>query len=423
MNICLVGINHRTAPVAIREKAAIRSAKIDDALQLLRPHLSHGVILSTCNRTEVYYTTDDDSDAEVVILGFLQNLLDVSDTILRQHTYVLNGEASVEHLFRIASGLDSMVIGEYEVLGQVRQALEIAEKAKMVNLPLRHVFQSAVRTGRRVRKETGISKNASSTSSVAMDLATGIVTRLKDCKMLVVGTGEAGRLVAKAAKDRGVSHITVASRSRERALKLTKTLGGIRVSLSNLAAELHTFNIIVTCSAAPHFILDVTKVGAAMHKRPELPLVIIDIAVPRNVEPAVAQINNVFLYNIDDLSHISERNRHRRQSEVREAESIISAEMTKFTSWWQDFKIRPVVSAMMDKAEKIRRSQLDRTVKKLPPLSDRELYSLEMMTRAIVTKILKDPIRVLKNNRYHDQNYTETVKELFQLSKIKRNDE
>jgi glutamyl-tRNA reductase len=423
MNICLVGINHRTAPVAIRERAAIRTAQLDDALQSLRPNLSHGVILSTCNRTEVYYTTDDDSDAEAVILGFLQNLLDVPDAVLHQHTYVLNGEAAVEHLFRIASGLDSMVIGEYEVLGQVRQALEIAEKAKMANLTLRHVFQSAVRAGRRVRKETGISKNAFSTSSVAMDLAANIVNYLKDCKMLVIGTGEAGRLVAKAARDRGVSHIAVASRSQERALKLTKMLGGIRVSLNNLAAELETCNIVVTCSAAPHFVLDVTKVGAAMQKRPELPLVIIDIAVPRNVEPAVAQINNIFLYNIDDLSHLAEQNRRRRKSAVREAENIISAEMAKFTSWWQDFNIRPVVSAMMDKAEKIRLSQLDRTVKKLPPLSDRELYSLEMMTRAIVNKILKDPIRVLKNNRYSDQNYTEIVKELFQLSKIKHKDE
>jgi glutamyl-tRNA reductase len=423
MNICLVGINHRTAPVAIREKAAIRTAQLDDALQSLRPHLSHGVILSTCNRTEIYYTADDDSEAEAIILGFLQNLLDVADTVLRQHTFVLSGEAAVAHLFRITSGLDSMVIGEYEVLGQVRQALEVAEKAEMVNLPLRHTFQSAIRTGRRVRKETGISQNALSTSSVAVDLAASIFTCLQDCKMLVVGTGEAGRLVAKAAKDRGVSHIAVASRSREMALKLTKTLGGTRVGLNNLATELHTCNIVVTCSAAPHFILDVTKVGAAMQKRPELPLVIIDIAVPRNVEPAVAQINNVFLYNIDDLASISERNRYRRKSAVREAESIISAEMTKFTSWWQDFKIRPLVSAMMDKAEKIRLSQMDRTIKKLPPLSDRELYSLEMMTRAIVTKILKDPIRVIKNNQKSDQDYTEIIKELFQLSKIKHDNE
>ncbi|HEY78215.1 MAG TPA: glutamyl-tRNA reductase [Dehalococcoidia bacterium] len=423
MNICLVGINHRTAPVAIREKAAIRTAQLDDALQSLHPRLSHGVILSTCNRTEVYYTTDDDSDAKTVILGFLQNLLDVSDTVLRKHTYVLNGEASVEHLFRIASGLDSMVTGEYEVLGQVRQALEIAEKAKMVNLPLRHVFQSAVRTGRRVRKETGISKNAFSTSSVAVDLAASIVTCLEGCKMLVVGTGEAGRLVAKAAKDRGVSHIAVASRSRERGLKLTKTLGGMLVSLSNLVAELHSCNIIVTCSNAPHFVLDVTKVDMAMRKRPELPLVIIDIAVPRNVEPAVGQINNVFLYNIDDLASISERNRYRRKSAVREAENIIAAEMNKFNSWWQDFKIRPLISAIMDKAEKIRLAQLNRTVKKMPSLSDRELYSLEMMTRAIITKILKDPIRFLKDNRDSDYDYTDIVKELFQLSKIKRDDE
>jgi glutamyl-tRNA reductase len=274
-----------------------------------------------------------------------------------------------------------------------------------------------------VRKETGISKNAFSTSSVAVDLAASIVTSLKDGKMLVIGTGEAGRLVARAAKDRGVSHITVASRSRERALKLSKMLGGLQVSINSLAEELNTCDIIVTCSDAPHCILDVTRVGAAMRKRPEMPLVIIDIAVPRNVEPAVTQIDNVFLYNIDDLAHIAERNRHQRHSEVRQAESIISSELAKFVSWWQDYKIRPLVRAMMDKAEKIRLSRLDRTVKKLPPLSEEELYSLEMMTKSIVNKILKDPIRALKTNQNIDHNYTEIIKELFQLSKVKDDDE
>jgi glutamyl-tRNA reductase len=200
-------------------------------------------------------------------------------------------------------------------------------------------------------------------------------------------------------------------------------LGGIRCGINSLAEELNACDIIVTCSDAPHCILDVTKVGQAMRRRPEVPLVIIDIAVPRNVEPEVAQIDNVFLYNIDDLAHIAERNRHQRRAEVRQAEGIISAELAKFVSWWQDYEVRPLIRAMMDKAEKIRLSSLDRTVKKLPPLSEEELYSLEMMTRSIVNKILKDPIRVLKSNQHIDHDYAEIIKELFQLSKIKSDDE
>jgi glutamyl-tRNA reductase len=229
-----------------------------------------------------------------------------------------------------------------------------------------------------------------------------------------------GKLVAKAAGDRGVSQIVIASRTRERALKLTETLGGIPISMNNLVEELNAGNIVVTCADAPHYILGVPQVEAAMRRRPELPLVIIDIAVPRNVEPAVAQIKNVFLYNIDDLSQISEQNRWQRELEVRKAEKIISAEMGKFALWWQDFKVRPLIRAMMSQAEEIRRSHLERTMKKLPPLSDEERHSLEMMTRAIVAKILKNPINNLKANGHSNRGYAEMVKELFQLDEEKR---
>ena len=391
MNICLVGLNHRTAPVAIREKAAVRSAKLDDVLELLRSHVSHGVILSTCNRTEIYTIPNGDGQARAASLDFLRIHLDASDKTLLKHTYTLNGEAAVEHLFRTACGLDSMIIGEYEVLGQVRQALEIAEKAKMVNLPLRHIFQHAIRTGRRVREETEISKNAFSVSSVAVDLAVKAVGSLENCRMLVIGAGEAGKLTAKAARDRGVSRIVVASRTQEKASSLTKMLGGIPISINNLEEELDTCNIVVTCADAPHCILGVPQVEAAMQRRPELPLVIIDIAVPRNVESGVTQINNVFLYNIDDISRISKQNRRQRESGVRKVEKIISAELVRFALWWRDFKVRPLIRALMSKAEEIRRSHLERTVKRLPPLSDEERYSLEMMTKAIVAKILKNP--------------------------------
>lgn len=416
MKICLVGVNHRTAPVAIREKAVVRSRNIGDALQLLRSYAPRGVILSTCNRTEVYTVLDDDSLAEAASLDFLRTYLDDRDDTLLQHTYVLNDEAAVRHLFRTASGLDSMIVGEYEVLGQVRQALGGAEKAGMVHLPLRHIFQAAVRTGRKVREETGISKNALSVSSVGVDLAAMVVGNLEGCRMLVVGAGEAGRLVAKAARDRGVSQVVVASRTQKRASILTEMMGGIPICINNFEGELGICNIVVTCADAPHFLMDVSQVEAAMRGRPELPLVIIDIAVPRNVEPAVAQIKNVFLYNIDDLSQISGQNRQQRESEVREADKIISAELARFATWWQDFKVRPLICAMMGKAEEIRRLHLDRTVKKLPPLSEEERYSLEMMTRAIVARILKDPIHKLKANGYSNHDYVEMVKELFNLN-------
>ena len=413
MHVSLVGINHRTTPITILEKAAISTEQLSDSLSSLRHYMSYGIVLSTCNRTEVYSTANDDRHAKEASLSFLKARLNIPDADLPQYVYVYEDEAAVEHLFRVACGLESMIVGEFEILGQVGHALAVAEKARMVNLPLRHVFQSAIQTGRRVREETGISKNALSVSSVAVDLAAGVVGDLGSCKMLVVGAGEAGRLVAKAAKDRGAPRIVVASRTRERASTLAATLGGIPIGLDDLVEELSTCNIVVTCAGAPHRILGFHRVEAAMKTRPQSPLVIIDIAVPRNVEPAVGQISNVFLYNIDDLTEISDLNRKQREGEIQKAMEIIAAEVDKFASWWRALEVRPVVVALMRKAEDIRCAQLDKTLDKLRRLSDEERDSLEAMTKSIVTKILKDPIEYLKANSNTD--YAEMVSKLFRL--------
>ena len=413
MRISLVGIDHQTAPVAIREKVAISTKKLCDALPMLRSYISRGIILSTCNRTEIYTFDSDDRHVEKASLDFLKAHLDIPDATLLQYVYLFEDRTAVGHLFRVASGLESMIVGEFEVLGQVGHALEVAERAGMVNLPLRHIFQSAIRTGRRVREETGISRNALSVSSVAVDLAVSIVGGLKGYKMLVIGAGEAGRLVAKVAKDRGISHMVVVGRTRERASALAAQLGGTPISPSNLGEELLTTNIVVTCAGAPHRILSVGQVKRAIEKRPNLPLVIIDIAVPRNVEPAVGQIRNVFLYNIDDLTELSNLNRKQRENEIHLAREIIASELDKFASWWQEFKVRPLIRAMMSKAEAIRCAQVNRTLRKLRPLSDEERDSLDTMTRSIVTKILNDPIQYLKANG--SNNYAEMLREIFRL--------
>ncbi|MAG14708.1 MAG: glutamyl-tRNA reductase [Dehalococcoidales bacterium] len=415
MNICLVGVNHRTAPVAIREKVAIRAGRLNEALQLLRSHVSPGLILSTCNRTEVYTATSGASYAEAAILAFLRTHLDAPEATLLKHTYVLNDKAACEHLFRTACGLDSMIVGEYEVLGQVRQSLEAADKSRMVNLPLRHLFQRAIRIGRRVREETEISKNALSVSSVAVDLATEVIGDLTSCKMLVIGAGEAGRVAAKAAKDRGVSRITVVSRTKERASKLATALGGQPVSMDRLVEELDSCSLVMACADAPHYLLDIPQIETVMKRRPGLPLVIIDIAVPRNVAPAVSQIKNVFLHNIDALSLVAEQNRKQREGETQRVAEIITAEMTEFSTWWQTFEVRPVVRALMKKAEEVRYSQLNKTLKRLRPLSDEERDSLEAMTKSIVTKLLQDPINYLKTNANNNGQYAELVNKLLGL--------
>jgi glutamyl-tRNA reductase len=418
MRINVVGINHQTAPVDVRERVAISRQKLHEALPMLRAHISRGIILSTCNRTEVYAIDSDDGRAEKASLDFLKGRLDTPDAILLQYVYLYKDMTAIEHLFGVASGLESMIVGEYEVLGQVGHALEAAESAGMVNLPLRHIFQSAIRTGRRVREETGISRNALSVSSVAVDLAARTVGDLKACQMLVFGAGEAGRLVAQAAKDRGISRMAVVGRTSKRASVLAAELGGIPINPDNVSKELITTNIVVTCAGAPHRILTVGQVKRAMKKRPGLPLVIIDIAVPRNVEPAVGRVQNVFLYNIDNLTELSNLNHQQRQGEIHRAREIIASELDKFTGWWQELQVRPLIRALMSKTEEIRRSHLDRTLKKLPHLTEEERYSLEMMTKAIISKILKDPICSLKASGVN--NYAEVVRELFRLDEENR---
>jgi glutamyl-tRNA reductase len=412
MHISLVGINHQTAPVAVREKAAIGINNLNEALAALHRHVPYGVILSTCNRTEIYCAHKDQDAAWQAGLNFIKARLNEPESVLEKHVYVLDNDAAVEHLFRVASGLESLVVGEFEVLGQIRQAMEAAERAAMIHLPLRYIFNSAIRAGREVREETGISKNPISVSSVAIDLAAKEVVDLTKCKMVVIGAGEAGRLVAKVAKERGTSQIVVGSRTWERAQEVAAALNGKAIDLETLGEELRDANIIVTCATAPHRLVSTGQIEKIMNGRKDLPLVIIDIAVPRNVEPEVSQIKNVFLYTIDDLTEISKANRKSREGAIQQAEVIIETELERFVNWRRDFEIRHLISALMGKAEEIRSAQLKRTLKKLPSLSDEQMECLEAMTKSIVTRILQDPLDYLKDG---GANQSEVVKKLFKL--------
>jgi glutamyl-tRNA reductase len=312
-----------------------------------------------------------------------------------------------------------MIIGEFEILGQVNQSLEEAKKARMVDHPLQNLFHQALGVGRHVREKTGISKNALSVSSVAVALATKAIGDLNKCKALVIGTGEAGGLVAKALKERGIAQITTTSRSYDKASTLAATLGGHSVDIGSLGRELATCDIVISCTGAPHIILDLKSVENAMQARSNRTLVIIDIAVPRDVEPQVSQIKNVFLYDIDDFTHLSELNRKQRETEIKKSMEIIEAEVKRFTTSWQAMEAKPVISSLVRKAEDIRQRQLNMTLKKLRNLSAEEQQSLDAMTKAIVRKILHEPIQHLKTDTYKRDDYIKLVNELFQLDKDK----
>lgn len=410
VHLCVVGVNHSTMPVEFREKLAL-STRHGDVLLSLRDYVPQGVVLSTCNRTEVYVVDSDGHCAWQGGINFLTHCTSMPEVELLPRIYAYQDAEAMEHLFRVASGLDSMILGEFEILGQVRQALEQAEKSGMVGLPLLNLFRQAVQVGRLVRDKTGISRNALSVSSVAVDLAGKTVGDIGRCRILVIGAGEAGRLVAKAAREKGACQIAVTSRSHGTASALAAKLGGEAVALMNLNEELKAADIVISCTGAPHTILDSSLIQEIMQARGEKPLVVIDIAVPRDVEAEVGQIDNVFLYNIDDLNDISDSNRQLREKETRRATAIIKAEVDRFGSWWQSLGVRDTIGALVRKAEDIRQSQLAMTLKKLRGLSQEERDSLEAMTKAMMQKVLHEPIEHLKK----DQSCAATVSELFHL--------
>lgn len=416
MQICVVGINYKKTPVAIRSRMAIGSAQLPEALKSLHNYVSQGIILATCNRTEIYALSEKDECDTSGCTRFLADRGDLPELELAPHTYAYHGEAAVRHLFKVASGLDSMIIGEYEILGQVKRALEEAKKSGLVELPLLNLFNHAVRTGRRVRAETAISKNAISVSSVAVDLASQVVGDIRQQRIVVVGAGEAGSLVARACKERGASNIVVVNRSPQKGIELATSLNGKWVPMGGLGQELARCDIVISCSGAPHTVLKVRMIEEAMKVRQQRPLVIIDIAVPRGVDSEVKSLKNIYLYDIDELVSTCQSNHNHRQEEIQSAMRIVDEEVSKFIRYWQELAVRPLVKALLEKAESVRRAKLEMTLKKMPELSDEQKSYLDAMTRAIVQKLLHEPVKCLKSNHKKD-GYRQIVKELFSLDK------
>lgn len=414
--ICAVGVNYSSTPVAIREKLSIPKAQMQDALASLRDYVPRGIILDTCNRTEIYALSNDSQYAERALRQFLEDWSGVSGEELSPHLYVHHNYRAMRRLCKITSGLYSMIIGEHEILGQVGQALENAEAAKMVDTPLRRLFQHAISTGRKVRDETGISRNAVSVSSVAVDISSRVTcVDVQNCRVLLLGAGEAGKLVARAFVQRGSSAISVASRSFRRAKELAQNLGAQAIDIKEMGIEMAESDIVISCTGSPHLVIHDELVRKAMSWRPDRPLVIVDIAVPRDVEPEVEEIKNVTLYDIDDLNQVLGTNQEERQREVEAALGIITAELEYLIEWWETLEAKPTIGRLMQMAEDVRQRQLDMTVKKLPPLTAEQEENLDAMTKAIVNKILHNPIQYLRKNGHTNEEVVRVLRELFAL--------
>ncbi len=419
--ICAVGVNYSSTPIAIREKLSIPKSKTQEALASLRNYVPRGIIMDTCNRTEIYALSNDSHYAERALRQFLEDWSGVSDEELSPHLYIHHNYRAMRRLCKITSGLYSMILGEHEILGQVAQSLEEAETAKMVNPTLRRLFQHAISTGRKVREETGISRNAISVSSAAVDISTkAACLNVENCKVLLLGAGEAGRLVVKTFAQRGASSISVASRSFKRAQELAFDLGAHAISSKETGIVMAESDIVISCTGSPHFIIHKELVEKAMSWRSERPLVIVDIAVPRDVEVEVGEITNVTLYDIDDLNKIVGTNQEEREREVANALDIITSELEYLIEWWETLEAKPTISRLMQMAEDIRKHQLSTTVKKLPPLTAEQEENLDAMTKAIVKKILHNPIQYLRKNGHANEEVVRVLRELFALDEQKK---
>jgi len=420
-HIVLLGMNHKTAPVELREQLALSCQQHVSPLHLI-PHLVHVdevFFLSTCNRVEFVFTCQDRHDAILEVKALLQTYLgNLEGNLLDLHLYHYENLDAVRHLFRVSSSLDSMVVGEPQILGQIKEAYRKATECRTVRVILNRLLHKTFSVAKRVRSETMIGSHAVSISYAAVELARKIFGDLKDKRVLVVGAGEMAELAAEHFLAQGVRHMTVTNRTPERAFELARRFRADTIPFEHFVDDIRTMDIVLTSTGSPDPILRYHDVKSRMRERRNKPLFFIDIAVPRDVEAKINEIDNVYVYDIDDLQGIIELNREDRKREAEKAEYIISEEITKFHHWLNTLDVVPTIIALREKAELIRLYELQRTFSQLPDLSDKERQAIEVLTGSIVKKLLHDPILFLKKkaNRDSKQLFVDYTQQLFKLS-------
>lgn len=409
-----VGLNYLTVPVEVREKLAFSADELPGALAAARRQFRGAVLLSTCNRTEFYAFAPNDPAEAVRLAGMLNGFKGTAlDASL---FYSMRHDGAVRHLFRVACGIDSMVLGESQILGQVRDAMSAATKAETLDGVLSRVFHSAIGAGRRARIETAIGREAVSVSSAAVALARQFLGDLAGKTILVISAGTTGKLAAKSLAHYARSRILVANRSGERASELVDELGDSAeaVSMDDVARALSEADIVISGTSAEGFIVGPDVVSQVMESRRGRGLLFIDIAVPRDIDPAVREIPGVHLCDIDDVEAVAASGMEGRQAEVHRVEAIIEEEVQSFLQWWSTLDVLPVIAALRGRAEVIRQHEVERALKRLPDLDGESRRRIEAMTTAIVKKMLDRPIARLKNGSDRAL-YMDALQDLFDV--------
>jgi glutamyl-tRNA reductase len=391
MSLVLVGINHNSASIDVRERLAITDYELPEALGALAdmPEVIEGALLSTCNRTEAYAVLRADAgDGAEVLARYLVNQHGLSRKDFEKHLYCYRDGAAANHLFSVAAGIDSMILGEPDIQRQVKSALDSAQTARTAGTLLNTLFQNALVVGKRVRTETGIARGAVSVGAAAVDLATQIFgDSLEGNTVLVLGAGKMSELTARHLLARGAPAVLVANRTYDRAVKLAAQIGGEARHFEELPKALLSADIVVCSTAAPHPVVTRDLIRSVMRARHHRPLFLIDIAVPRDVEPSVGDLESVYVYNIDDLKQLVDGSRQARAAEIARAREMIEAAVADYLHWRRSLEVAPLVVAVREKLEAVRLGEAARLRARLPGLSDKEWKAVEAAMQAITNKI------------------------------------
>ena len=420
MSILLVGVNHKTAPVEIRERLAFNDEACAEGLRRLVDGeiVREGLIVSTCNRVEILSATSNEQIE--FSAGQLTNFLDTTGRLpagfLDQHLYRHTNEDAVRHLFRVASSLDSMVIGEPQVLGQVRHAYSLAVEAGTAGRVLNRLVHHTFRVAKRVRTETGIAANAVSISYMAVELGKKIFESLKGCTVMLIGAGEMAELSARHLMNAGVSRVVIANRTEEAAEQMADDFGAISVSLDRMDSFLAEADVIICSTGAPTYVLTEERTRKALERRRNRPTCIIDISVPRNVDPAVGHVSNVFLFDIDDLESVISSNIREREREAERAELIVQSEVMQFQQTLRLMDVGPSIGALREKLQDVARAEMARQRKRLGPLTKEQEAAIESLLMSTVNKISHPILNQMR--RFYETSDPETLpapKDMFGL--------
>jgi glutamyl-tRNA reductase len=416
MHIAVVGLNHRSAPVAVRERLAVAAGALSDVLWRFRrrPGVNECVLVSTCNRTEAYAAVEDSASRHMA--EELARLGDIPPQELRNHLYSHLDETAVRHLLRVASGVDSMILGEPQVLGQVRAAYESALASGTTGAVLNRLFHTALETGKRVQTETEINRGAFSVGSAAVELARSIFGSLEGRRVLLLGAGKMSEIVARRLREEGAAGVIIANRTHERARAIAEQIGGRAVRYEDFETEMTVADIVIASTGAPHFIVRREQFERIMAARRMRPMFLIDIAVPRDIDPSIAEIDCAFLYDIDDLNGIVSRTAEGRQQAVEHAERIIEEHVREFMDWQRSLAAAPVIRGLQGRLRRIAEEELERYSRRLSSLDERQQALVRELAHSLVNKITHHPITHIKDYaRSRGEEQLRTVVEVFGL--------